>query len=334
MNTKIVYVATSSLNDIFWEQMWVSVWSLKHHNPACHVVLVTDEETYGVAKNSYRASSLDLIDEVLPYAFEKDYPQKKRSRFLKLKLRQLISGNFLYIDSDTVVTADMSEIDTWDIHLGLVYDQHENPRPMPMNIKGYQKLYGVELSRTDHYYNGGLIFAKDDEVARDFFERWYSNWTKAGNLFDYRDQPPLAQTVLEMGNPVTPLSGIYNCQVLTGVRYLHEAKIIHFFNNPWVLPTQVHPLLNKETYRSVVAEKGLSDELIHLVLNCKSEFYSISFPVGIEGAFFLRSYIVRVLYNLYEHKRGLFKCIDKVAKILRDTFYYLKYKSFLRHFRS
>lgn len=333
MKTKIVYVVTSTINDVFWEQMWVSMWSLKHYNPSAYVVVVTDEETYHVAKSSYRQSSLELIDEVVTHAFEHDYQQKKRSRYLKLKLRELVSGDFLYIDSDTVVTADLSEIDMFGFHLGLVYDQHENPRPMPLDFKEFKNVYGVNLGQDAHYYNGGLIYAKDDDSAKMFFDRWYDNWLLADDKFDFRDQPPLAKTVIDMNNPVSSLSGIYNCQPLSGIRYLYAAKIIHFFNNPWVMPTRVHPLLLKETFAKIKEEKGLSDELLHIVLNCKSEFTSISFPVGVEGAFFLHTYIVRVIYHLYINNRVLFNFLDKVAQSIRDSYYYLKYKSFLKRFR-
>ena len=45
MNTKIVYCLVSSEKDIYLEQAWVSIYSLRLHNPCTTVILVLDKLT-------------------------------------------------------------------------------------------------------------------------------------------------------------------------------------------------------------------------------------------------------------------------------------------------
>ena len=94
MKTKIVYVVTSSLEDVYWEQAWVSAWSLRQHNSKVHVAVVCDEDTFEVAKGSFRSKSLELFDEIVPVPFDLSVSKKARSRWLKTNLRSLIKGDF------------------------------------------------------------------------------------------------------------------------------------------------------------------------------------------------------------------------------------------------
>lgn len=45
MKTKVAYVVVSSPNDIYLEQAYVSMFSLKHHMPDAYIVLLTDRLT-------------------------------------------------------------------------------------------------------------------------------------------------------------------------------------------------------------------------------------------------------------------------------------------------
>lgn len=312
MRTKIVYVVTSSLDDIYWEYAWLSAWSLKHHNPSAYVAIVCDDDTLDSVKKSYRAKSLELFNEIVPVSFDSSVCNKARSRWLKTSLRDLIRGDFLYVDSDTIITDNLSEIDDFDFDIGMVYDAHTYPYPIPQVFHWYKQAFNEELPSNIHYYNGGLIYAKDSEQAMNFFNSWHKNWIIAGNKIGYTDQTPLARTVLEEGNPVHELSGIYNCLACVGIRYLFDAKIIHFLHTPFYLPTVVHPFMQKETYQKIQENKGIPEEIKKLALNCKSEFTTVSVPLGINESIFLRSPIIHdCLYPIYNKHKRLFLTIDK-----------------------
>ena len=45
MKTKIVYVLVSDERDLYLEQAWLSLYSLRLHNPTTHVVVLVDDNT-------------------------------------------------------------------------------------------------------------------------------------------------------------------------------------------------------------------------------------------------------------------------------------------------
>ena len=317
MRTKIVYVVTSSVEDIYWEYTWLSVWSLKQHNPSACAVIICDDDTLDSAKKSYRANSLELFDEIVPVRFGSDISNKVRSRWLKTNLRNLIQGDFLYVDSDTIITDSLSEIDDFDFDIGMVYSMHTYPNPLPQVFKWYKEAFNEELPPDAHYYNGGVIYAKDSESAKLLFNSWHKNWKLAGNKVGYSDQPALAKAILEQGNPVHELPGIYNCLACVGIRYLQKAKIMHFLHKPYFIPTVVHPFMQEETYQKIKKCKDIPEEIKKLALNCKSEFTTVSAPLGINEANFLRSTVIHdFLYPIYNKKRSLFNHIDKMTSLL------------------
>lgn len=313
MKTKIAYAVTSSSDDVFWEQFWVSAWSLKHYNPTAFVVVATDKETYEAVCLSYRKESLSLIDRVIPIEFEKNYTKMQRSRWLKIKLHELVHDDLLYVDSDTVITADISEIDLFNFDIGFVYDMHSNPRAIPVSSSKYKYAFDCDLEENVPFYNGGLFYAKNSKQSDVFFSKWFDNWVMADNKLGYKDQLPLVKTVADLNNPVTPISGIFNCQPLSGIKYLYSAKIVHFFNNPWLFHTQIHPLMQKETYESIKDNQRITKDFELLILNCKSEFSDISSPVGVEEAVFIRTPITRYLYYLYKNNNHIFQKLNRFS---------------------
>ena len=63
MKTKIVYVLVSSPKDLYLEMAYVSMCSVKHHNPDATIVLVVDSAT-NASFTSTRASFSNKADEI------------------------------------------------------------------------------------------------------------------------------------------------------------------------------------------------------------------------------------------------------------------------------
>ena len=101
MKTQIVYVLVSSEKDVFLEELWVSAWSLRQYEPDVTVNVVVDEPT---AKRVYSNEDLmALITNVVVADVPEEYTPKERSREIKTRIRELIKGEFFYIDTDTVI---------------------------------------------------------------------------------------------------------------------------------------------------------------------------------------------------------------------------------------
>lgn len=284
MKTIIVYVLVSSDKDFYLEQLWASVYSLKHFTPSARIKVLTDEETNRRFLDDKYEELGGYIDEVVPVPFDSSISGKERSRWIKTNMRSLITGDFLFLDTDTIVTSDLSEVDYLKMNVGIVLDLHCQfiSHPFESSIrKKIQRLFGGELKPSTNYYNSGVIFAKDSQESHQFFEKWHENWQKAKDkVGGVQDQQSLVVTINELG-VVEDLDGVYNCQILGSIEYLVNAKIVHFFNTQWADNT-LSDFFGDEIYKQIRKDGGVSEDTERLILNCKSSFVSPSMPIGLE----------------------------------------------------
>ena len=123
MNTKVVYVLVSNKNDYYVEMLQLSLYSLRIFHPDDIVEVVMDEKTYSrLVKQKHR-----LLADVKPIVVEipKEYSLMQRSRYLKTRLREIIVGDFLYLDTDTVVAGPLGEVDHFSGVIAAVWDNHD-----------------------------------------------------------------------------------------------------------------------------------------------------------------------------------------------------------------
>lgn len=312
MRTKIVYVIVSDESDIYLEQAWVSAYSSRQHTPDAHIVFVTDEDTYKNIMRPGRKAVCAVVDELLPVVVDKRLGNLEKSRWLKTNLRKIIKGDFLFVDTDTVVTGDLSEIDGWKMDVGIVIDLHA-----PLSAfsradeirKTMGRVFGCdELHPKTEYYNSGVIYCKDTEKARRFFEAWHANWNLSASKGVATDQQSLVYTVNEMPDVVTPMSGDYNCQILGSIQYLHTAKIMHFFNAKWNENT-LCPFFGKEIYRQVKRANGITREIDWQIRHCKELFPSPTPPIMGADVHIWRGPIFQVLRELWHHHKRLYAAV-------------------------
>ena len=105
---KYVYVLTSNETDFYAEQAVVSIYSLKKFNSGCFVVLVVDSSTNENLING-RELVKNLVDEVIVIDIPPLFSNHQKSRFLKTSLRDIISGDFIFIDTDTIILGSLDE---------------------------------------------------------------------------------------------------------------------------------------------------------------------------------------------------------------------------------
>lgn len=272
MKTKIIYAIVSGNNDYFYEQVWVSAFSLKYHNPDAHIIVVADRATYDNITSTYRKTSLDLIDELIPIDIEGEYSNMQKSRWLKTNLRNLVEGDYLFIDGDTIITDELSCIDDLSCDMGMVLDYHttlDNNWNVKRELSAAKRIFGRDCSLVQKYFNSGVIYCKDNPRTREFYHRWHENWKTSDAQGHSFDQLSLMITGLEYPNVCEEISGIYNCQITIELSYLVDAKIIHFFSST---STSFTPFKCKDTYLQIKDEGKISDSLQVQIINCKRRF--------------------------------------------------------------
>lgn len=265
MRTKVVYVVVSSPADVYLEQVYVSMCSLKYYMPDAYIVLLTDYETsesfIGVRKEEIKyADEVKMVD----YRGTK-FNAQQRSRQLKTSIRQLIEGDFLYIDCDTIVTRRLDEIDTIDAVIAACRDSHcdfiDNPY-RDLNLKWGGQL-GWPIDQEPQYFNGGVTFVKDVPEAYEFYRHWNENLTDGYKMNVFQDQPSFAKTNYEMNHIVKQLPDVWNCELKHGIRYLKDAYVVHYLcTNPSKYQSQQLFLLNESSVWEELKENGIISKRI------------------------------------------------------------------------
>lgn len=229
MITKIVYVLASDCDDFFYEQCLISVLSARKSNPDGHIVLVCDDSTR-LSLTGLRSEIIDLVSEIIEVPFTPDVDNFIRSRRMKLLLRELIKGDFLYVDCDTIIIQDLSEVDKWPYSVAAVLDGHSKLKGHPMwsFFERQNAHLDYPFEQIDSYFSGGVIFSRDDDTSRLFFNTWNQNYQISIKSGIKLDEPPLSKTNYDLEFVISELDGRWNCQVRFGALYLANAKILHF----------------------------------------------------------------------------------------------------------
>ena len=232
MKTQLLYVLVSGAEDFYFEQAFVSAVSARRTNPDARIVLLTDTATdaaigtRGAQAGEFRA----LFDRIVPVALDAALPAMKRSRLLKTGMRDYVDGDFLYLDSDTLVAGPLDGIDAVPGPLAACADLHCRFADHPHRAATLSlcRKAGFDASGEEVYFNGGVMLVRDCPQAKEFFRRWREYYLEGYDRGLRQDQPALAHANASLGHPLQELPGEWNCQLQYGARYLGGARIVHY----------------------------------------------------------------------------------------------------------
>jgi hypothetical protein len=236
---KYIYVLVSDEKDYYYEQAFLSIVSLKMKMPAGFVSLLIDDITEKTLVDK-RRNILGYINELKVIKVDNLFNKEARSRWLKTSMRHHIEGDFLFIDCDTVIVDDLSDIGKLNLDLGAVYNEHillnDYFKYFPYTKKPMQnrdkKLGFVSTYQSNKYFNSGVMFCRDNPVIHNFFQAWHELWMFSASKGIAKDQPAFNHANLSFNNIITEIDGIWNCQInYGGIRYLEKAKIIHYLGS-------------------------------------------------------------------------------------------------------
>lgn len=282
---KVVYDVISSGNDVYFEMAWASAWSLKKFNPEAYVLVLTDGRTIDNLSFESKAKSADCIDELRAVTFDGKYTNKEKSRWIKTGLRSLVDGDFLFIDTDTIVTGSLLPLlDVACPDVGMILDNNchsseisSYPIFRNMYVTPLMKIFGDTYRQETDVYNSGVILVKDTPQAAHFFKAWHTNWKVSCSKGEPRDQLSLVKTIQDMPSVVTELPGIYNCQIRNSIKYFYDAVILHTFCSQ--SRSTISPIFDNEMYWYIKKNGCITDYVMYILVNCKRLFSSPSMIV-------------------------------------------------------
>jgi hypothetical protein len=225
----VVYVLTSVGRDLYSAMTRLSIASVRITNPGIHIAVACDPET-DRAIEAVGDLIKSEVDEWL--VFETPSGEAMfRNRYIKTNLRNLVDGDFLFLDSDTLVRGDLSPIFALDADIAAAPnhsgDNHEKQVFPPDD--GLLKQLGWDVGR-GIYYNGGVLFYKNMPRSRHFAQEWHSRWIESVHLTgQYRDQAPMNMALKATEVQVGVLDHQYNAQISANPWSAIDAVIWHYY---------------------------------------------------------------------------------------------------------
>lgn len=308
MRTKILYVLVSTQEDIFWGQTYVSIISLKKHNPSAIIMLLTDDATDKTLVG-VRGKLLDLINEKIVIDFNDNQTNKYKSRVLKTNMRNYVKGDFLYIDSDTIILSDLSDIDNIDADIAAVYEQNRplntftNTRHFEENIR----RFGITHDKNDEYYNSGVMFVRDNKTTHDFFDLWFKKWQEGVSLNILFDQPSLFYVNKLKKKIIFSLNGTWNCQGRYCSKYIAHAKIFHYLYDKKFS----FPLMKRDAFMTLKSEGLITDEMNAIIDNPFIFFSDKSTIIMDDELLIMNSVYFAILRRMYSSSYFMFNFFNR-----------------------
>ena len=140
----------------------------------------------------HRDPLLDAIDEFVSCDTPEGDPGY-RNRHVKTRLRQIIEGPFLYLDSDTFIRGDLSPIFSLDTDIAAACNHSQNELVDQVWEQDAETLASMNWRvGKKPYINGGVLFYNETPSAHRFASRWHQKWlASVEHCARHRDQPAL-----------------------------------------------------------------------------------------------------------------------------------------------
>lgn len=316
--TQIAYAVVANSDNLFLQELWASIFSLRLYEPDREVRVCCDKPTASYIQSF--PELVKLINEIVIILVPEHYTNKERSREIKTSIRKHITGNYLFVDTDTVFTGHLKEIDNLSCDIAAVPEFH-----VPLNdsifrediINNVKNIFCENISNAERWHNSGVMYVGDTPITHQFYQRWNANWKysafKRGNR---QDQPSLIKTDKEFGYIIKELPGEYNCQLCMSVKHFANAKIIHFLHFG-LLPELQNPFFNKRIYKQIKEDGGITQETKDAIKQCKSLIDSTSCIIEGKTTKFLLSNPGHVFLSIFEEGGWKLSLMNKIAALFQ-----------------
>ena len=224
-----LYILTSDGKDEYIDMTYLSSSFLRFNHPLSTILVLCDTFSYGPVINSGHPL-LELIDN-LNYCDTPDGSAGWRNRYMKCRMRELIKGDFLYLDADTIPVKPLDRIFTIRESFAAANNHSTDIRS---NFYGYEKDIFDEMKWSypvKHFVNGGVLFWRDVEEAYNLSRLYISCWTASSSKKGFHfDQPALNAALVQWSGPFHVLDNKFNAQLKGNLVAAIDAYVWHFYS--------------------------------------------------------------------------------------------------------
>jgi hypothetical protein len=224
-----VYVVCSTGNDYFVEIAAVSIATLRMASSGARISVLTDRQTSLIdspAMTAIRTAADNLTNIDCP-----GDTSVVRSRFIKSNVRRLVSGRFVYLDSDTIIMKSPDRIWSIDCDVGASPDLAPNGKSILCASVSPEKCAALGWTLGSRpYLNAGVIYFADTEAGHLVGEQYRSSWLDFLRLIKQpNDQLAFNHAANFAGARLAILPSSYNAQISMNVMALRGAMIVHYY---------------------------------------------------------------------------------------------------------
>ncbi len=317
---RFVYVLTSDETDFYYEECLISILSLLKHNPDAEIILLTDNKTADTL-TGFRAEIKKYTAKIIVEDYQDSVSKKIRSRLLKTSMRRLVTGRFLYLDTDTVIAEPLYELENSGISLGMVLDKHvqisEHYMYMYMYMYHNAQKMGYSIGYQDCHFNSGVIWVGEEKCVYDFFELWGLLYQETLSKGIEIDQTSLNEVNARLGGAVSEMDGIWNVQINCGLKYLYHGKILHYLGYQPVNVQNIYfntlPFLlcEESAFQEMREKEKITENIAGIIDNPKTAFKTVTIiPEDCVAYRLIFSNHMRVLKFLYVKCRKLYRIFE------------------------
>ena len=307
---KFLYILVGSKKGFYCEQTLVSMVSLKKISPQSFISLLVDEQTDLECKTEIE-NIKKYVDEYVIVPIKEGLSSTAKSRYIKTTMREYVKGDFLYVDADTIWCAPIDERDFTHDVMG-VLDGHCLLKEHPLVNRIEEDLKKTNCNPcVDGYINGGVLFSRDSEISRKFFDLWHEKWKETSLNGCFIDMPSLNHSIKKIGGSFSILPDTYNVQISRSWKFFAEAKLVHFFTG-WQDEQFESPyLFQKKSFWTTIRNSGIGDLAASAIEKPRSAFDDSFGVCSKEEQDFRNTALYGFIADLYARRRE------------RKTFYFL-----------
>ena len=224
----ICFVLAAKDLGLYADMAAVAALAVRRLHPQARIILVTDEPTAHAIDHGNHALA-NIVTEIMVQPTGTDVPSVS-SRHLRTVLRQLVKGDYLYLDTDAIAVRPLDR--GWPRGADLAMARDRNQRGItPLALPSVEKLR-AKLAwefRMDRYLNAGVMFVRDTPAAHAFYAEWHRRWKQALSLGIWQDQFSLNNASTTGIATIAILPDRDNWVTHSTAMLRGRARIFHFF---------------------------------------------------------------------------------------------------------
>jgi hypothetical protein len=224
----VCYALACDLEPRYADLIAVSARCVRRIYPNARITVLTDHESLANIKYTIPRLST-VVSEIRPVGRLIGDP-RRRSRFVKTQARNVLDGDFLYLDADTVPVGKFDKLFERAAPLSAAIDRNRvDPNgAFPEWVVPDFKQMGWRYP-TKRYLNGGVVYWKDCSEARDLGRLWHETWLRyASKVLNPADQPSFNHSMDELGLEPEIMDDTFNARVGVSAQPASGVRIYHF----------------------------------------------------------------------------------------------------------